>query len=179
VGEGLEGMKLDMWTPVYNTGCGWRDCPECGPLIEIEIEAAHRRMVRKTVPDRARMSEWLADAYGTGQERSLDLVEKRKAARADRMRARERVRIKRVLTNDQRAEALEICEMRIRLKKPEARAELLAETFVELLNPTVLIEQRECRFRFPRRVKRAIKRAEHNITRRKKDDRRYVSRKGV
>ena len=168
---------MGEWEPVYRTGCGWRECPECGPLIEIEIEAAHRRKVLQTVPNAARMSEWLADVYGTGAERFLDLADRRKTARADRMRAKESVRIKRVLTLEQQAEALTICNSRIRLRKPEAREDWLAEAFVELLNPTVLVAKRESRMPLRRKTLRAIARARANIKRRKKDDRRYVARK--
>lgn len=168
---------LDMWTPVYDTGCGDRNCPECGPLIEVEIEAKHRKMANRTWPGRSQVSEWLGDCYGTGQERiTAELAPKRKAARADRMRAREVVRLKRILTHEQMTQALDLVQRRVSLKNEESRSEHIAEAFLELMNPTLLVSKRESSMNLERRVERAVYRAHRTMRSRKKECRRYVSR---
>lgn len=174
---------MNIWRPVYSTGCGWRECPECGPLIELEIEAEHRRVVESTLPERNVLSEWVADLYGTGQERTQENAEARRTrraeARASRLTARERARVRRVLTSDQRAKALAILEAyplrKSYLDDAGAKREWMSEAWLELEHPTVKTAAKETRIHLEKRVKLAINRAQHRIKARRRDDNRYVT----
>jgi hypothetical protein len=150
------------WVPVHDHGCGWRECPECGPLIEVEIQTKHERMVKRSFPSLSQMSDWLADMYGTGADRSPALVEKRKAALVERDRRRAEIRIKRSLSGDAVAEVF--VQLRARpVRKQFDRNEWTSEVWLELLNPTKLIALREKRMPLKARVCRAIKRAEYRM----------------
>ena len=163
---------MNAWQPVYNTGCGWRECPECGPLIELEIEAEHQAVSSRTWPEPNWASEWLADLYGTGAEREIIAEERKEArreARSASLTARERARVRRVLTPEQRTKAFaQVDAYPLRksyLDDAGAKREWLSEVWLELENPTVKVASKESRFGLDRRVKRAIKRAQHRIDR--------------
>jgi hypothetical protein len=150
------------WVPVHDHGCGWRDCPECGPLIELEIETKHQRMVRKTFPKILQGSAWLAEVYGTGAERFPVLAEKRKTALVERSRRREEIRVKRTLKSDSVKHIHD--QLRERpLRKGVDRDEWCSEVWLELLNPTKLCAVRERRTSLNDKVCRAIQRAEYRM----------------
>lgn len=167
---------MNCWNPVYSTGCGWRDCPECGPLIELEIEAEHLAVVQKTYPGRAVVSEWLGDIYGTGQERLNELKEERKTVRCSQAKVREERRVKRVFTTEQTQQASELLTKRSKRLRgfSHVKSEWLAEVWLELLNPTRLVSRREAKLVLERRVRRAINRAQDNLQRRWDDENRFI-----
>lgn len=133
-----------FWVPVHDTGCGWKDCPECGPLIALEIEAKHRAAI--TWPDRDRISEFSADLHGTGEERGGQVIQlfEKKAARASRAKVKAERRIKRVLTPRQRDMALSLLKGRP-IRAAFDRLTWLSEVWLELENPTRLVADREAR----------------------------------
>ncbi len=140
-------MSTAYWVPVYNTGCGDRNCPECGPLIELEIDATHKDVVARTWPCRAVVSEWLGDIYGSGQERGAEVIqlfERRGKARVSRAKVKAERRIKRVLTPRQRSAALAMLAGRP-VRATFDRATWLSEVWLELENPTRLVADREAR----------------------------------
>lgn len=133
--------------PVYDTGCGWDECPECGPLIALEKEAKHRAVVEATYPERDRISEFNGDLHGTGEQRGgqvIYLFERKQAARASRSRAKANRRIKRVLTARQREQALAMLKGRP-VRAAFDRSTWLSEVWLELENPTRLVADREAR----------------------------------
>lgn len=160
---------LDNWTPVYDYGCGWKDCPECGPMIALEIEAKHRKRVANTYPKSTPVEDFVADVYGTGQERVAPVIslEERRDARASRMTARERERVKRVLTPEQREEALAYLDSfplrKSYLDDVGAKREWLSEVWLELEHPHVKVAAKETRLGLSRKVNRAIARAQKRI----------------
>jgi hypothetical protein len=152
------------WVPVYDHGCGWRDCPECGPLIEVEIQNKHERMVRKTLPALSQMSDWLAEVYGTGAERTRVVArdDRSRKALGERDRRREQIRVSR---------SIKWIDFEVVCKQLEARpvrklfdrSDWANEVWLELLNPTKLVAIREKRISLKARVCKAIKRAEKRM----------------
>jgi hypothetical protein len=162
---------------VHDTGCGYRECPECGPLIELEIEAKHLSVVSKTYPGRAIVSEWLGDIYGSGQERVQAVRREQKVARVSRTKVKNDRRIKRLLTREQQAEvSTALAKIPLRKSYSRVKDEWLSEVWLELLNPTRLVANREARMPLEKRVKRAVHRAEALLRRRWNDDQRLVLR---
>lgn len=158
------------WTPNYNYGCGWRDCPECGPMIELEIERRHQKRVANSSPQIDYESEWLAEAYGTGAERvgvkivpPVDDMAARRAARAKQTAVRAQKRVRRSLSEAKLNEAqgyVSACvsSYRGRFGKLD-RFELANQTWCELLNPSALVARRERPLTIEKKVERAFDRA--------------------
>jgi len=183
------GSKGIPWTPVYDYGCGWRDCPLCGPKIALEIEAKHRKKVAETYPrydERARVQEFLGDLYGTAEDRGPHLFtrEERQAARGSQAKAKGTVRVKRSLKAEdrKRAEAL-LAVHKVKKKFLEmdagdgvlgGHAVWLAEVWLELLNPSKLVANREKRVPIDRRVEKAVNRAESILRKRLQHDARFL-----
>ena len=169
---------LDRWTPVYDHGCGWRECPLCGPAIEAEIEAKHRRKVASSWPsatDAMRASEFIGEAYGTGAPRGPHIFtkEERRAQRGDQNRRKGIVRIERTLTIEDRAKAIELITARpirrnLLIDGPRAgRAAWASEVWLELLNPSLMVAARERKLSIEDRVRKAVQRAEARLHQRK------------
>ncbi len=168
------------WTPVRNYGCGWTDCPQCGPMIELEIEAEHRRKVESTYPRHTpaeQVAAWLGEAYGTGGERTkaprpgppLAMTkEEKKLARSARNEARERVRVKRTLSDADKSHVVELLEntvvrrayLRTNPDGENTRDEWLSEVWLQLLHPSALCAHRERTMPLGAKVERAVSRGQ-------------------
>lgn len=172
------------WTPVYNYGCGWTDCPQCGPMIALEREAKHRKKVASSYPRSTpaeQVSEWLGEAYGTAGERAkgqlvskkppITTKEERKLALAERDRAREKVLVVRSLANEDLESAherLKVAPLRRAYLRRNARGKLTrtewkTEVWLQLLNPSALIAHREASMSIEKKVARAILRAQKGM----------------
>lgn len=175
-------MTREMRRAVHNYGCGWRECPECGPFIELEIEAEHRKKVESTyaseLPEN-RMSGWLGDVYGTGEQRRRPVItpEERRAARGTRAEYREKVRVKRTLVGEDRKTAFSLLATRpvARTFLRDGRAVWESEVWLELTNPTKLVAERERRMSITRRFDRAVHRAERLMHLRYREEARLVA----
>lgn len=150
------------WTPVYDYGCGGRDCPECGPMIELEIEAKHRKRVEGTWPKRDELGAWQAEALG-----QLIAPEERAAAKAKHREYTERTRFRRTLSAKAEARAFEIIRAtrvrRMYRANGQGRATWESEVWLELLNPTKAVARREQRAGIDIRVEKAINRAQFKL----------------
>jgi len=169
------------WTPVHDYGCGWRECPECGPMIELEIEAKHRKKASNTYPQRddaTRVNEFLGDLYGTAEERGAKVISlaERRAAQGERNRRREEIRVDRTLSADERAEAAALISARpVRHELlREGRSNWTSEVWLELLSPSKLVATRERNTPLGERVRKAIKRAEDRIHRQNQERAKFL-----
>lgn len=164
------------WTPVYNYGCGWRDCPECGPMIELEIERKHLKRVAESNPQIDQQSEWLAEVYGTGAERVQKVQAvakprppyaitpaKRKAAKTKQKAAQGRIRVKRSLSEAKLNEAQREIDARIEHTRSLIRRfdewDLRNEVWCELLHPNKQVATSERYATMELKVKHAFDRA--------------------
>lgn len=143
--------------------------------IALEKERAHHEMVIRTMPGVSAMSEWLADCYGTGQERSHEFKTMAKEARASRLTAQDTLRVKRLLTPEQQPIVAAMLSVRP-VRRSYNRADWTVDVYLELLEPSIKVAHKERRLGLKRRVEKAIHRAEGNISRARKDDGRYVLR---
>jgi hypothetical protein len=132
---------------VYNSGCGWEDCPECKDLIALEKETRHRDVANRTLP--MFRPDWTAEQFSTAQERiPVALAERREAlrrARASRAKAREVQRMKRPLTAKQEAEVLRYllkCKIRREYLVDGSNKEWLSRVWLELVNPTIAVARK-------------------------------------
>ena len=164
------------WDPVRNTGCGWLHCPECGPLVALEIEAEHLRIVQRTILDGPLIGSMAGNASALDDQKH-SVRDRRKAARASRAQFRETQRVKRILTPEQQQAAMWYFEKRAKRLRPffsRIREEWLAEAWLELVNPSRLVDRRERRRVLKSKLRSAIYRAQRNLQRRAKDDAKYV-----
>jgi len=164
------------WNPVGKFGCGDPEgCPQCSPMVQLEREKEHLRRVASTYPRYTpadQVQEWIAEAYGTGGERSL-VVKATAAARGLRSEGRARVLVKRTLTTEDRAwvsdHLNEIRPTKVFLTPslvkggPATNEEWLSEVWLEILNPSVLVARRERSMDIREKVARAINRAQGNM----------------
>jgi hypothetical protein len=166
------------WIPVHNYGCGWKECPECGPMIELEIEAKHRKKVANTFAEEASaVDTWQAsERAALRPETQVISLAERREARGTQAKYRAVSRSRRSLSTAWRREAQslldEISPRRAYLK--EGRATWESEVWLELLNPTKLIGKREQQMGLERRLSRAISRAQRTLQRRYVENKRYV-----
>ena len=130
----------NAYEDVYPYGCGWDLCPICGPTIALLKEKEHRRIANRTGPD-------MHDAPATRREGMA------------------KVKVKRVLTDQQRAEALTLLAKRpiMRLFRNLGKGVWLTEVWLELENPSVLCAKREAGLDLKTRINRAVKRAEKRL----------------
>jgi hypothetical protein len=168
------------WTPVYNYGCGWRECPECGPMIELEIERRHLKRVNESNPQIDQQSEWLAECYGTGAERVeplelkprpfgplKPLAKAQAKAKAAQKEAKSRRRVRRSLSEASLNEAqggidrlVAICR---RTVAKHGEWELRNQAWAELLNPSALVATHEKKATLDVKVKSAFDRARAHL----------------
>lgn len=164
-------MTRELRKDVYDSGCGWEDCPTCGPLIEAEKQVAHRRAIRW--PSRDAVVDWQALEAAEETERKGDAETMRKARWAKKQ-AEAKARVRRVLTPVQTAKVHELLEARpIHRALRATREEWLSEVWLELLNPTITVAKREAKgaaLPLGRRVDSAVMRAEKILRTRAKDN---------
>lgn len=180
-------MSLDCWNPVYDTGCGWRDCLICGPLIELEIERVHRDA--REWPKRDIVSEWQAaerEAVNTADDAVTlaELKELRPAAKGARREVEAKARVKRTLTHAQIIEVQGmLAKWPLRALYRRQRGDWESEVWLELLNPTILVARKEGGkggrrgnpLGLEKRVKAAINRAQAAMVLERKKSNRLVS----
>lgn len=180
-------MSGQAWNPVYKHGCGWRECPQCAPGIEAEIEAAHQKA--RQWPKRNLVSEWQAAERAELDDRddtAKAINEIRKAARGARRTFEKENRVKRPLTVSQEVEALAILsEREERILKQYSKEEWLSEVWIELVYPTMRVLRTEGGasksykqgrpIGIKERVRKAIARAERRLQLRNRKEARLVS----
>lgn len=164
-------MTREMRRDVYDSGCGWEDCPTCGPLVAAEKQVAHRRAIRW--PSRDAVVDWQALQAAEETERKGD-AETMKKARWAKRQAEAKARVKRVFTAPQQASVHALlAERPVRRALRATREEWLSEVWLELLNPTITVAKREAKgaaLPLASRVETAVKRAEYTLHARAKDN---------
>ena len=128
---------MSYWCPVYKTGCGWDECPECGPLIAVEKERMHEAARQRTFP---RFREDWSNAQTRDSVSAPEVKQARKCARASRAEARQVVRVRRPLTPKQYAEAERYilkCKIKREFMVDGEPHEWRSRVWLELVNPTI------------------------------------------
>lgn len=134
-------MQHGKWDPsIHEYGCGWKDCEICGDTIRLLEEREHRKVARRSGPD-------MSDAPASRQE------------------GRKRVKVKRILTPQQREKALATLAQRpvMGLFRQLGQGVWLTEVWLELENPSVLCAKREAHVSLKVKINRAVKRAEKRL----------------
>jgi hypothetical protein len=187
--------ELRGWSPSRWTDCGNEDCLECGALIAARKERVHRNWVGECIPV---VRDWVAELFGTGQERGDPLTHEagcagcsvckgnstddgKRTSRA-RWEGRAKSRIRWLLNKEQRAEALLFLRrhpVRRVYLNPSARCSTcprgscrcawVAEVLLEIENPTVLVAKRDGRKGLDARLKKAIDRAQATLLAQRSD----------
>lgn len=169
-------MPREMRRDVYDSGCGWEDCPTCAPLIAAEKQITHRRAIRWPKPNE--LADWQALEAAEVKAKREDASVKRHARRYKRQ-AEAKARVKRVFTHEQQAKVhAMLAERPIRKALRVSREEWLAEVWLELLNPTITVAKREAKgaaMPLARRVETAVQRARAALERRAKENALLVS----
>lgn len=142
------GCVVSHWHPVYKSGCGWDECPECGPLIELEKVRMHEAARDRTFPKFR--EDWSnAQDRGSNPLNPTDSKVKaaRKRARESRAAAREVIRVRRPLTPQQYAEAQRYilkCKIKREFLVDGQPHEWRSRVWIELVNPTIAATRQKC-----------------------------------
>jgi len=141
--------------------------------VALEIQRAHEKMVKSTM---------LIIQFNTIEEATQRRDDRGKGVRASKSAARDKLRVKRVLTEPQRQEVLSLLAGRV-IRKGQARHEWMSEVWLELEHPTITIATKEGRkgkhgganLSLAVRVEKAVQRAQYVMKASAADSKSYLS----
>lgn len=152
------------------TGCDDRACVDCGPLLEQRSDRAHQAMVSETLD--VVTQDWTGELFGTGQQRT-QREEKIVKARPSRAIGRSVTRIRRLLSEEDRENVLELLAAQpvrrcyqtkdarcVTCPSGRCRCDWVSEALLEIENPSVLVARREAKLSIAERSAKAIDRAQ-------------------